>query len=169
MHCSDFLELYSDYRDGTLADRDRLREMQQHLFTCRRCMQYHARVARGVTVLRTFTDLEPSPRFRRDLTTRLARTPAVAEEPVTPAPAGLMVALMVATAFALLLWEGKGDAVREASTVAAPTPPSLPAVVANAGVPFVSFADLTVPSFAAEWHTPGAADQTFLTRATVGP
>jgi hypothetical protein len=157
MRCTDFLELYSDYRDGLIGDPVLNLDMSQHLITCRRCMQYDARVARGVTVLKTLSDLEPSRVFRRELAGRLAEAPPVRDEPVIPAPAGIMVALMLLTAVAFFLWEA-GTGSTQARGEPPETPRPFPVAVANPGPPFVSFGHLAVPAFGGEWHTPGAAE-----------
>ena len=161
MTCSEFLESYSDFRDGLIDDPDLARQLSGHQLACRRCMQYDARLARGVTLLRTLSDLEPSPRFRRELARRLDCGCLALHEPVRPAPAGIMVGLMVATAAALVLWAGmKPSPSSDVPTeqVAAQRTAPLPAVVAHASPPFVSFTELSDPAFEADWRTPGAAD-----------
>ncbi|MGD8727216.1 MAG: hypothetical protein PVH40_06200 [Gemmatimonadales bacterium] len=172
MHCHEFLELYSDYRDGLITDDAIARRMFRHVTTCRLCMQYDARISRGVTAMKVFSDLEPTRGFRGELDGRLARAALETEDPVVPGPAGLMVGLMVATALALVLWGGRGDhawgpaqsvAVEQASPERAP----LPAVYANPRPPFVSFADLRVPAFDPQTRTPGAGEGTFV-RLTAG-
>jgi len=164
MTCSEFLETYSDFRDGLIDDPGLARRLADHLAVCPRCMQYDARVARAATLLRSFSDIEPSPRFRRELARRLNRSHLTLEEPVRPAPAGIMVGLMVATAIALVVWT-TGDhpvesapAVETAAASASPSPPP-PAVVALPSPPFVSFTELSAPAFEAEWRTPGAGDE----------
>ena len=164
MTCSDFLESYSDFRDGLIDDPGLARRLADHLAVCPRCMQYDARVARAATLLRSFSDIEPSPRFRYELSQRLNRSHLTLEEPVRPAPAGIMVGLMVATAIALVVWTTGEHQVTPASSVetaavpATPSPP--PAVVALPSPPFVSFTELSAPAFEAEWRTPGAGDET---------
>ncbi len=162
MTCLEFLESYSEFRDGLVADPDLARRLSQHLLSCPRCTQYDVRLARGVTLLRTLSDLEPSPRFRRDLARRLEASRHLAlEEPVRPAPAGIMVGIMVATAAALVLWMGMKPAPAPVTPVAQVGPERvepLPVVVAHASPPFVSFTDLSDPAFEADWRTPGAAD-----------
>jgi len=164
MTCSEFLETYSDFRDGLIDDPGLARRLADHLAVCPRCMQYDARVARGTTLLRSFSDMEPSPRFRHELARRLNRSHLTLEEPVRPAPAGIMVGLMVATAIALVVWTTGDHPVAPApavETAAAPaaSSPQPPAVVALPSPPFVSFTDLSAPAFEAEWRTPGARDE----------
>jgi len=162
MTCSEFLESYSDFRDGLIDDPGLARRLSDHMAVCPRCMQYDARVARAATVLRTFSDLEPSPRFRPELVRRLNCSQPDLDEPVRPAPAGVMVGLMVATAIALVVWTaGDHPAVPdfeiEAATATAHVP-APPAVVARPSPPFVSFTELSAPAFETEWRTPGAGD-----------
>jgi hypothetical protein len=160
MNCTDFLERYSDYRDGLIEDAELWERMSQHLLSCPRCMQYDARVARGVTLFKTLSDIRPSWAFRRRLASRLADTHLVLHEPVTPAPAGIMVALMLITAAALFLWETTNAPQRVAVEPAAAEAP-LPVAVANPGPPFVSFAHLSVPAFGGEWRAPGSGEAQF--------
>jgi hypothetical protein len=168
MHCTEFLQHYSDFRDARLTDPHVARQMRRHLLGCRKCMRYHAQVLRGVTVFKTLSDLEPSSEFRRNLARRLLAEP-IAEQPVMPASAGLMVALMVATGLALVVWD------RTFTTDESLPPPSasiqapVPAVIANAGIPFVSFTDLSVPPFGGRWRTPGAIDEPFVSHTAIGP
>ncbi len=154
MGCREVLERYSDYRDGRTDTQTRHR-LSQHLRRCARCSRYHKFLSRGVWALRAASNLEPSAGFRRELAARLERAPAV-DEPVTPAPAGVMAGLMLAVAVALLIWDGAGSGDQPAVTAqlerAQERP--LPVVVANPGMPFVSFADLTGPAFSTEWRTP---------------
>ena len=168
MRCTEFLELYSEYRDGLIASSALERSMLRHVATCQTCMRYNARVSRGVTAMRAFSDLEPTAGFRGKLDGRLARAAMVEEEPVLPGPTGLMVGLMVAAALAIVIWGGWGRTNAESGRSfaierVAPTPPPLPAVFANPRPPFVSFADLSVPAFDPGTHTPGASEGTFFT------
>lgn len=171
MQCAEFLELYSDYRDGLIQDGGLERSMLRHLLSCPHCMCYDARVARGVTALKAFSDLEPSAGFRAALDGRLATSVLQETDPVTPGPAGVMVGLMVATAIALLFWAGQSRIANQVPQAVAthaiePVQPPLPAVVANPGAPFVSFANLSVPAFNRELRAPGASDATFTANLT---
>lgn len=165
MQCAEFLDLYSDFRDGVITDARLERRILDHLATCPQCMEYDAKVARGVCVLRTFSDLEPTPEWRRSLAARVGPHRLRLEEPVAPAPAGIMVGLMVATAIVLMFWTGHAEppvgVTAQPTAVATepdPTPP-LPAIVAIPSPPFVSFTHLTAPAFNTEWHTPGTQDE----------
>jgi hypothetical protein len=163
MRCSDFLASYSDFRDGLIDDPATERRMAAHLLSCPQCTRYDARVARGVTLLRTFTDLDPSPQFRRRLRRCTAKPPLRLEQSVRPAPAGIMAGLMVATAIVLLVWsvrttDAPAPMTRAATESMPPAPPPLPSIVAIPSPPFVSFTELSAPSFRAEWRTPGARD-----------
>jgi hypothetical protein len=144
MHCTDFLEHYSAYRDGLVEDQGLLRRLRQHLLVCPQCMRYDARLARGVTVLRSLNEVHPSPRFRRRLAARLAAPTTEAEQPVVPAPAGIVAALMLLAAAALFLWHGSSN-VPQTEVVEQAAPPA-PVVVVSPRVPFVGFADFTLPA-----------------------
>ena len=152
MRCSEFLELYSDYRDGLLADAATARAMSDHLAACSRCTRYNARLARGVTLLRSLSDLEPSPDFHRTLAHRLSQ-PAAAPAPARSA--AVLAAVMVLTAMATVAWGLRGylsQPARTAPTEVRAVPP--PAIIANPAPPFVAFAELEVPAFDAQWHSP---------------
>ncbi len=168
MRCTEFLEHYSDFRDAQFANPDLARQMRRHLLACPRCMQYDARVSRGVTVFKTLSDLEPSTDFRRSLTRRLLSEPLAEPEPVMPASAGLTVALMVATGVALVVWDRSASSTEPLPSSAASEIP-VPAVVANAGIPFVSFTDLSVPAFGGGWRTPGAIDEPLVSHTAIAP
>jgi hypothetical protein len=162
MTCTEFLAAHSDFRDGLIGDPDLARRLSDHLIACPQCMRYDARLARGVTLLRTLSDLEPSPRFRRELARQLASRHLKLEEPVRPAPAGIMVGLMVATAAALVLWAGKTPSEGSdlpAGVTAVHHAVPLPAVVARASPPFVSFTELSAPAFEADLQTPGSGGE----------
>lgn len=168
MHCAEFLEYYSDYRDGLIDDQGLLEQLNQHLLTCPRCMRYDARLARGVTVLRTLSHVDPSPGFRRQLADRLTASPVEAEQPIMPAPAGLMVALMLITAAALFLWHGAADAPQpEVAQQHTPAPPAL--VVVSPGVPIVGFADFSVPAPDGEWAASGADQEPLSLQTAISP
>ncbi len=150
MRCSEFLELYSDYRDGLIDDEETEARILLHLEDCLRCMGYDALVARGVIALRATSDVQPSRRLRRSLTQRFAVVaPAADEQHVRSTPAGVMAGLMVAGVLMLFGWAG--DTILERSPERADAPDPRPArsvvVVANPGVPFVSFRDLSLPAF----------------------
>lgn len=164
MHCDEFLIHFSDYHDGRLDDPALERQMRAHQRSCVDCARYAARVARSLTAFRSLSDIEPSVAFREELQERLTADPEV-DEPVTPAPAGVMVALMLATCAALFIWQASRDAVLPARTAIRSTPN--PVVIATPGPPFVAFTDLSVPAFRGDWHTPGSADPPFAT-LTVG-
>lgn len=62
LDCSDFLEEYSGFRDGSLDDV-RLAAMRAHLAHCRPCARYDRVVGSGVDVLRALPEIEPSDDF----------------------------------------------------------------------------------------------------------
>jgi predicted anti-sigma-YlaC factor YlaD len=136
MHCSDFLNRYSDFRDGEITDLGTLREMQEHLRICSRCRRYEHAIRHGIGILRTLGQIEPSAAFQRELRVRLAQAALRVDRRPRLTPAGVAAAVLVAVAGALLLYEGltAGRRVEEAA-VARP----IPIVIANPSVPFVSF------------------------------
>lgn len=172
MQCAEFLDLYSDFRDGVIADAQLERRILDHLSTCPQCMEYDATVARGICVLRTFSDLEPTAAWRHSLAERVGKGRLQLEEPVAPAPAGIMVGLMVATAIVLVLWTGHAEApagsLAQAVAVEPQPAPPLPAIVAIPSPPFVSFTRLSAPAFNTEWRTPGTQDEMLVRWSSAG-
>jgi hypothetical protein len=125
MNCSEFLELYSDYRDGCLEHPGVAREVREHLHECEACMRYDAAVCRGVMALRSTNELEPSRRV-------VVRPISVLADPIdtaAPMPAKFAGALMVAAAIALLVWPRPEEPVIQPQIAQAP-----PAAVAPAEV-----------------------------------
>ncbi len=136
MRCSDFFAKYSDYRDGQITDLGLLRGMHEHLRTCPRCRRYEHAISRGVGALRNLGEIEPSAAFRRELRARLAKTALRAGQQSALTPAGLAAAFLLGVAGALLLYEGL---VARRRTEVAEASRSVPIVIVNPGVPFVSF------------------------------
>ncbi len=100
MNCSEFLELYSDYRDGRLESARVARSVREHLSECEACMRYDALICRGVMTLRSVNEQEPSEAVSLSGINLLPDS----VDPVTPVPAKFAGGLMVAAAIALLFW-----------------------------------------------------------------
>ena len=165
MDCSEFLDSYSDFRDGVITDPQRLRLLRDHYARCLSCARYDASVRNGI---RAMGEIEPSADFRERLRARIAATAGQPMEPVGPGAAGIAAGLMLAAAVALLIYEGsrRPDQLPVPVAVSAPSPmaefaattrpspirPVPPFVVVNPGLPFVSFTDLSVSPF----HTAGS-------------
>jgi hypothetical protein len=139
MQCAEFLDRYSDFRDGLVTAPRELRRFQRHLAVCAQCREYDTAVRRGVLALQVLGTIAPSSGFRRRLDERLRRERALAMEPVTSRHGGIAAALLVAVSLTLLAFE----ATRRPRPLAAPAlpPVAFPKPVANAGVPFVTFQD----------------------------
>jgi hypothetical protein len=136
MRCADFLQIYSDYRDGLLADDGLAFAAEHHLRECPRCARHDLAVRRGVNLLRTEPEIEPSPGFRRTLDRRLRAGPLES----WPATGRLAASVLLAAGVALLVFEGV-TLVPPAQE--APSPRAH--VVANPGPPFVGFASAELP------------------------
>jgi anti-sigma factor RsiW len=148
MTCDEFLERYSEFRDGLVTAPRERRRFERHLARCPACRRHDAALRRGVRALQDAAPLAPSPEFRRRLEARLAAERRRAR--AGPAGAGVAAALMVAAALALV-------AVEAGRRPAAVPPPALPPVpfpqpVVQAGVPLVAFQDPRAGVFAG---TPG--------------
>jgi hypothetical protein len=137
MICTEFLDRYTEFRDGLIAAPRELRRFQRHLVQCQTCRRYDAALQRGVAALQGVATIEPSTGFRRRLDARLARERAGAA--AVPARAGLVAALLVLVALSLLVLEvGRSPQLAQAPAL---PPAAFPKPVANPGVPFVSFQD----------------------------
>lgn len=66
MSCSDFIERFSDYLDGS-APAEEAVALEGHLEQCAHCRRYRNVVEHGATVLRSL----PSPQLREDFEPRL--------------------------------------------------------------------------------------------------
>ncbi len=144
MTCAEFLEHYTDLRDGLITAPRDLRRFTRHLTQCTACRRYDVAVRRGVLALQAVETIEPSRDFRRRLDARLAHERAALTQ--VPARAGIAAALFIAAALGLLALEG----VRRPPIARAPTLPPVPfpRPVVQAGVPFVSFQDPRASVFA---------------------
>ena len=143
MTCAEFLERYTDFRDGLITAPRELRRFTRHVALCSSCRRYDAAVRRGVLALQAAQTIEPSAAFRRRLDARLARERRGSQ---VPARAGIAAALFVAAALAMVALE----AVRRPPVAQAPALPRVPfpRPVVQAGVPFVSFQDPRASVFA---------------------
>jgi anti-sigma factor RsiW len=138
MTCAEFLDRYTEFRDGLLTSPGEARRFEHHLAQCPGCRNYEGTLRRGVQALQAGDVLHPSADFRTRLESRL-RTEDLVSASTPPARAGVAAALFIAVAIALLAVEG----VKRVDVAHAPTLPPVPfpKPVAQAGVPFVSFQD----------------------------
>src|SRR5258708_25192283 len=91
MTCAEFLERYTEFRDGLITAPRELRRFERHLVRCAGCRRYDTAVRRGVLALQAAGTIEPSRDFRRRLDARLERERRAARE--VPASAGVAAAL----------------------------------------------------------------------------
>jgi hypothetical protein len=140
MDCPEFLDRYTDFRDGLVTSSRELRRFQRHLVVCSRCREYDTAVRRGVRALHATRHIEPSADFRRRLDERLrGERERAAGQPVS-LRVGIAAALLVAVAVTLVLRETTQRPLAAAHAPALP-PVVFPKPVANAGVPYVTFQD----------------------------
>lgn len=139
MECAEFLDRYTDYRDGVVtAPRDR-RRFERHLATCETCRSYDTAVRRGVLALQGAGTVTPSEQFRTRLDARLRREALTLAGPLVSPRVGAAAGLLVAVAITLLALQA---ARRPAPLEAHALPPvPFPKPVAQAGAPFVTFQD----------------------------
>src|SRR5439155_1235121 len=120
MTCAEFLDRYTDFRDGLITAPREVRRFQRHLAWCPACRRYDTTVRRSVLALRAVETIERSPDFGRRLDARLAeeRRALVA----VPSSAGIEPARFVARGVALV---ARGGA-RRPEVARAPVPPASP-------------------------------------------
>lgn len=145
MHCQDFLDHYSDYRDGRIDDPRLVRRMERHLAVCEVCARRHEALTRGADALRGLPMPLPSRGFRNGLARRLADEVAIGD-PVVPTRVGIAAAFLLAAAVALVLYEGLAAHPELQSTMPIAIADTAPLLTsprpANASV-----TDFTLPAF----------------------
>src|SRR5207253_10726232 len=136
MRCHEFLERYTDFRDGLITAPCDLRRFERHLARCPVCRRYDRALRQGVLALQAAALIEPSPDFRRRLEARLRqerrRGRGSPQVPVRAGVAGVAAALFVAAALALVALE-VGSRPEEAGAVTLP-PVHFPKPVAHASL-----------------------------------
>src|SRR2546428_13583518 len=60
MTCAEFLERYTDFRDGLITAPRELRRFERHLARCAGCRRYDTAVRRGALPLQAVERIEPS-------------------------------------------------------------------------------------------------------------
>ncbi len=165
MRCSEFLRRYSDFRDETIDDPHGRWRFIVHISDCPRCARYHEVINRGVALLRSSDEIEPSASFRPSLARRLAAA-ILHPDPLFAVPVRLVGSLVVAASVAVIVVEG----VMRDSREVAPLPPErpIPMVQAHPRPPFVTFGDLEAPGafVTPQWTTDDyaqRASQAFVT------
>src|SRR5437867_12574350 len=103
MTCAEFLERYTDFRDGLITAPRELRRFERHLVRCAGCRRYDTAVRRGVLALQAGGTIEASGGFRRRLDGRLECERRAARE--VPASAGVVAAFVHAAARAVPFFE----------------------------------------------------------------
>src|SRR5438034_11808930 len=106
MTCAEFLDRYTDFRDGLIAAPREIRRFERHLACCPACRRYDTAVRRGVRAVQAVETIEPSPDFRRRLDARVAQEHRALV--LVPARPGIVTALFVGAAIALLALVGTG-------------------------------------------------------------
>src|SRR5437879_11728869 len=106
MTCAEFLERYTDFRDGLITAPRELRRFERHLLRCAGCRRYDTAVQRGGLALQAAGTIEPSRAFRPRRDARLA-SEARATRGV-PAATGVAAAVVRGAATARLGVSGDG-------------------------------------------------------------
>jgi hypothetical protein len=119
--CAEFLDSYSDFRDGRLAAEQR-DGCETHMQLCTACARYDRVVGGGVQVFRSLPPLCPSPDFQDRLLRRLYAVEGSANRHASGA--SLTVTVMICIALGAGAWL---PALRPQ-----PDPVRLPAIVAHA-------------------------------------
>lgn len=154
MHCSEFIDRYTDYRDGLVTAPRDARRFARHLAACAACRAYDATLRDAVRALQGTDPVTPSADFRRRLDARLARERVRLATPDVPRVVAIAAGLFIAVGLTLL---GAHIVRRPQPAVARALPPvPYPQAVAQAGVPFVTFQDPRAGVVAATWVPYGA-------------
>ncbi|HSG06750.1 MAG TPA: zf-HC2 domain-containing protein [Longimicrobiales bacterium] len=126
MTCTEFVESFSDYHDGT-ATEAQVHEAESHLARCRRCRRYRDVVARGADLLRSL----PAPDIREDFVHRLQHRlyhvdEAAALDRHTSSGANALAVLGVAILLTAVAWSPAlrpGSPVVELAPIVVSRPP----------------------------------------------
>ena len=158
--CDEFLERYSEYRDATMPERERVR-WQGHLAVCRRCQAYDARVARGVIVLQNSGEIEPSNALKAQLRERIAagRRP---EFPLLPTYAGALAALVLVASVGVVFSDTAEPPVQRIVIDSTPVEATAVNLMAQPVASEQPDEDFTVPAFGADWRAPGADEEPYI-------
>ena len=115
MTCSEFIEGFSDYVDG-VAEPDAMEGAELHLQACESCRRYEHTYRRGISLLRSFSDLTVHDGFEPDLERRLRRDTALALQSLGRRPASSGSSMTMVLGMALVLvgaaWS-RGELVSE--------------------------------------------------------
>lgn len=137
MRCSEFIDHYSDYRDGLIADPFTRRRFERHVRSCAQCRRYDQIIRLGVSELHRDA-VSPSRAFGPGLRWRLAAARRTMARPRAAWPAGLAAALLVTA----VVWEGVAR-TSEQIEIPAPLPgrpvSGMPTLVEH---PYATFTDL---------------------------
>lgn len=138
MTCDEFLDRYTEFRDGLLTAPGEANRFERHLVQCTNCRSYQAALRRGVEALHAVKVVVPSADFRARLESRL-RSEGLVPGSKPPARAGVAAALFIVVAITLLALAS----VKRVGVAHAPMLPPVPfpKPVVQAGVPFVTFQD----------------------------
>ncbi len=122
-------------------------------------------INRGVTLLRSSDEIEPSARFRPSLARRLAAA-ILHPDPLFAVPVRLVGSLVLAASVAAIVVEGVMQDTREVEPLQPERP--IPMVQAHPRPPFVTFGDLQAPGafVTSQWTTDDyaqRASQAFVT------
>ena len=164
--CAEFLARYSEYRDGLASNNAERQRFTDHVVACPKCRDYDAHVARGVMVLRSSGEIEPSPVLRRRLRDRIAAG-RLEDLPLAPAYAGVLVSLMVIVAAAVLVWDSVPPASQPVVAVIDTQNVLIPLQTVQAPAPTHSESSLVVPAFGGGWRSPGADEEPYIMRAVL--
>ncbi|HET8654725.1 MAG TPA: zf-HC2 domain-containing protein [Longimicrobiaceae bacterium] len=144
LNCSDFLEGYSDFRDGLLPAA-RYREFERHAETCDACARYHRVIGGGVEAFRSLPDVEPSEDFEWRLRHRLLLLEEEQQRQASGSGASAAVTIGIALAIGASAWLPALRA-RQAVVRLPPVVALAPAERSVIGNPFPSAPPLPAPT-----------------------
>jgi hypothetical protein len=163
MRCSQFLDLYSDYRDGLITDPRVEADIRMHLMQCKRCMDYDATISRGVMALRATSDINPSRSIHGDFRRhqREYQDEFPDSEGVRTAHAGIMAGLMTVAAVVLFLGVGAAPEEEPSAPLAAASSSAPPFLTVRDGLRAVDLTDSNVPAYGRELPADSAPHVSF--------
>jgi len=66
MPCQELVEVITDYLEGALSERDRIR-FEEHLAVCAKCREYVAQFERTIQLVGSVSESDLEPQVRDDL------------------------------------------------------------------------------------------------------
>lgn len=154
LDCSQFLEGYSEFRDGRL-DAVLRGAFEAHIDDCAACARYHRVVLRGVEIFRELPQLTPSHEFQPRLQHRIfhlqdeLKRSGVSPSGTTAAITFVIAALLTATAWIPVLQRPAPALQLPPVAATLPIPEQSPSLFRSAPLLWPGAAQVSAPAFIA--------------------